>query len=1472
MRIAFFTLVIACICSAIPVRAQEDNREETYILMPLSSAEEAMLQALPELKLPPGYANRDLPYMVDNSTQIYMRPAYQQAGLCCGQASCIGYNFTYEMSRERDLNAGQLQNQYPTHFAWNFMNGGDGYYGVSYLHSIQILKEFGMPNAVDYGGTLSYGGPSRWMSGYNEYYNGMHNRINNAYQIQGGTPEGLLVIKHWLHSHLEDSPVGGIASFYAQHMTATSKLATGTPEAGKYVLTTFGGSPNHAMTIVGYNDSIRWDYNSDGQYTNNLDINGDNVVNMKDWEIGGFKMVQSYGGVPNWGDLGYAYMMYKTIADNLGSGGIWNHCVHVLDVKETYDPKLTAKITLKHSRRDMIKVSVGLANSVYVDDPQYALGFPIYDYHGGNHFMQGGTTEADKTIEFGFDLSKLLSDIELDQNVKFFLQVVENDPANAHTGEIINFSIYDHTAGGIQVVSPETNVPLVNDDTTTITLMHNINFNRVSILDESLPPAPQGEYYSYQLTGTGGTEPYLWEFDKTYEETFQPAAFPQTSATQLTPSNNSSGYVTQQLGFDFPFYDSSYSSITVHVDGYLMFNEELYPFPYYDDDKVQFNITRHISPCLNRHQEISSSSGGGIWYEGNNQSATIRWKTRLTEAPSMVMNYAVRLYPDGTIKFFYGDMDGLDLYTWMAGIGDGDGLNYQYTTNSFKPSINPNTAVILTSYDYPAEMELSTGGLLSGTPQQTYGNEQITFKVTDNNFIHSKKTLTFSSTGVIVSDSIVSGGDEVIAFGETAWMTMSVMNVRPDTIKNATMTIHISDPYITVADSTENLGNILPGQLKKFSNAFHFDVAENVPNEHLIVIESVISSGTDTYETTLLHYAYAPIVLTEEVVVDDENGRLDAGDTTDIVLTVQNAGGIEVTSLYTVVNEEDPYITINQNFGIIPLLEPGQSAEAMINLVVANDCPPGHAVDFTVNYSGDGGYTATDSFTLVVGLYLENYETGDFTLFNWGHDGNRDWTIETSGAYEGSFCARSGIITHSEESVLKIDMNVLYEGMIGFYKRTSCESDTSDYNNFDYLCFKIDGNEMGRWDSITNWTYEEFPVTAGIHRFEWVYHKDDNVSFRNDAAWIDEVTFPSAYNCSPVLSSTPGSFEFIMQPDEPEIISIILTNPGAGDLNFTADIAGINPSRKGNPPAGGSRSIEGSYLVCNVEKFHAGVEYNWNLRTYNAGADNEWIKQVYVYFPAGVEMVATTDFIGGSGGPMIYDGPFGNGVTGHWFGEDPNGWGVVHMGESASCDVSVIPQLSLQQDLAIDFEVKGEVYGGTPHDVFGSLTMRNLGPVVPWLSLDNAAGTLEGGATDSLMLTLTTAGMEDGDYQAWILINDNFGHEQVIPVNLTLDTYLGGTGTKKELNSGEVSAYPNPFLVQTSIIVNLPEKSTIRIEISNIHGQPVRILEAEAEAGIKSSLEWDGKDDHGNPVHNGIYPARIVAGTNTSFIKLIKTN
>ncbi len=58
------------------------------------------MNAIPKLVLPDSYRNskEKLPYEIDNSLELYFRPVFNQEGGSCGQASGIGYNFTYEMN------------------------------------------------------------------------------------------------------------------------------------------------------------------------------------------------------------------------------------------------------------------------------------------------------------------------------------------------------------------------------------------------------------------------------------------------------------------------------------------------------------------------------------------------------------------------------------------------------------------------------------------------------------------------------------------------------------------------------------------------------------------------------------------------------------------------------------------------------------------------------------------------------------------------------------------------------------------------------------------------------------------------------------------------------------------------------------------------------------------------------------------------------------------------------------------------------------------------------------------------------------------------------------------------------------------------------------------------------------------------------------------------------------------------------
>jgi hypothetical protein len=72
--------------------------------------------------------------------------------------------------------------------------------------------------------------------------------------------------------------------------------------------------------------------------------------------------------------------------------------------------------------------------------------------------------------------------------------------------------------------------------------------------------------------------------------------------------------------------------------------------------------------------------------------------------------------------------------------------------------------------------------------------------------------------------------------------------------------------------------------------------------------------------------------------------------------------------------------------------------------------------------------------------------------------------------------------------------------------------------------------------------------------------------------------------------------------------------------------------------------------------------------------------------------------------------------------------------------------------------------------------------------------------------------------------------------------------------------YPNPFNPETNIRYSLAESGLLTLKIYNVRGQLARTLVNEVKASGTYTVRWDGKDDRGIEVANGIYLYRIVAG------------
>lgn len=336
-------------------------------------------------------------------------------------------------------------------------------------------------------------------------------------------------------------------------------------------------------------------------------------------------------------------------------------------------------------------------------------------------------------------------------------------------------------------------------------------------------------------------------------------------------------------------------------------------------------------------------------------------------------------------------------------------------------------------------------------------------------------------------------------YGETIGIGVTIKNIGNDAATNVHATLSTDSPFVEVTHATTVIPAI--AALETYTiNAFEIAVNETIVDGSQVEFQLTCTDGTDTWSSRFRLTLHAPaFVLTEFRLLNTAN----PGETDIVSVGVKNIGSSEAHGAQVQLFSSSIDLVFNPLLYPLGEIPAGTEVTAMASF--STDANVSVGSNFEVYYHIDAGsYLTEGSEFLCIGPIKETFETGDFSAFAWETLGGASWFIDSSTAHSGTYSARSGSIGDAHLTTLQTQMDVEEDGQISFYMKICSEA------NRDRLTFYIDNTSMEVWSGVEDWSLKSFPVTAGTHKFKWIYMKDGSSSYGDDCCWIDDVQFPAS--------------------------------------------------------------------------------------------------------------------------------------------------------------------------------------------------------------------------------------------------------------------------------------------------------------------------------------------------------------------------
>ena len=353
------------------------------------------------------------------------------------------------------------------------------------------------------------------------------------------------------------------------------------------------------------------------------------------------------------------------------------------------------------------------------------------------------------------------------------------------------------------------------------------------------------------------------------------------------------------------------------------------------------------------------------------------------------------------------------------------------------------------------------------------------------------------------------GNDNGLAdYSESVLLDVVVENIGIEMAFNVVATLTTVDPFVTITDNTHNVGDINFAQTLTLNDAFAFGVANDVPDQHIVVFTITFTDDADNQWTSIYSVVInAPdLECTGTMTIDDSqgngNGRADSGETILVSFPVINNGhAASVDALIGTLTEVSEFVTVVNATVTGTTIGIGATQVLTFTLQIAANAPDAEL--FELNFEAAvGAYDNGCSYVRFINILMEDWETGILGQFAWSVSGSSNWFTTGTQPYEGSQCMQSGGISNNQQTILSLNVTILEAGDMSFAYRVSSEG------GYDFLRFKVNGTTNQSWSGEIPWSEHTYTLNPGDYVLSWSYEKDVIFNSGTDAAWIDNIILP----------------------------------------------------------------------------------------------------------------------------------------------------------------------------------------------------------------------------------------------------------------------------------------------------------------------------------------------------------------------------